>query len=212
MHDAVPHVVNRLATLAGASACAAILLSGCTSAPPRPMESVVRAETAMPLADQPFTIDGRLSAKRGNDGVAANVAWNHEPGRDRIDFASPFGQVYARIDGTANLIVVEQPGGATGAYPDWNAMTTALLGAPLPMDDLAFWIRGGARAGVSATVERDALGRALVLRQQAWEIVYSYPDDAPSARPSRLKLSYPDVRPIEVRIVVDRWDAPPPVR
>ena len=60
-------------------------------------------------------------------------------------------------------------------------MTVALLGAPVPVDDLAFWIRGAAREGGAASVERDALGRVLVLRQQAWEIVYSYPDDAPGS-------------------------------
>jgi outer membrane lipoprotein LolB len=181
--------------------CAVLLLSACTTAPLR------QAVPAVPTADQPFAIDGRLSAKRGSDGAAANFAWNHDNGRDRIDFASPFGQVYARIDGSKDRIVVERPGGATEAYPDWRSMTVALLGAPVPMDDLAFWIRGAARAGTAATVERDAQGRALVLRQQAWEIVYAYADDAPSARPSRLVLKYPDVEPVEVRIVVDRWSA-----
>ena len=166
-------------------------------------------EIAAPAADQPFTIDGRLSAKRGNDGAAANFAWSHEDGRDRIDLASPFGQVYARIVGGNDRVQVQRPGGATETYPDWKAMTAALLGAPVPMDDLAFWIRGVSRAGAPATAERDAQGRTLVLREQAWEIVYSYPDDSPSARPSRLVLKYPDVEPVEVRIVADRWNAAP---
>ena len=187
-----------------AFACATLVLGACTTAPMR------QAEPVVPTADQPFAVDGRLSAKRGSDGAAANFAWSHEVGRDRIDFASPFGQVYARIDGSKDRVVVERPGGATDAYADWKSMTVALLGAPVPMDDLAFWIRGAARAGVPASVERDTQGRALVLRQQAWEILYSYADDAPSARPSRLVLKYPDVEPVEVRIVVDRWgDAQP---
>jgi outer membrane biogenesis lipoprotein LolB len=89
-------------------------------------------------------------------------------------------------------------------------MSVALLGAPVPMDDLAYWIRAAARAGTRSSVERDAQGRVLVLRQAAWEIVYSYADDAPSARPSRLVLKYPDVEPVEVRVVVDRWSAAAP--
>jgi outer membrane lipoprotein LolB len=185
-------------------ACATLFLSACMTAPMR------EAETVVPTLDQPFAIDGRLSAKRGSDGAAANFAWNHEAARNRIDFASAFGQVYARIDGNDDRILVERPGGAAESYPDWRSMTIALLGAPVPIDDLAFWIRGAARAGTAASVERDAQGRALVLRQQAWEIVYAYTDDAPSARPSRLVLKYPDVEPVEVRIVVDRWgDAQP---
>jgi len=205
-----PGNANRLAVthpsgIAGiALACAMLVLAACTTAPMRP------AETAVPTMDQPFAIDGRLSARRGPDGAAANFAWTHEDGRDRIDLASPFGQVYARIDGSKGRILVERPGGATDAYPDWNAMTVALLGAPVPMDDLAFWIRGAAPAGAVASVERDAQGRALVLRQLAWEIVYVYPDDAPGAMPSRVVLKRPDVEPVEVRIVVDRWGAAGP--
>ena len=182
-----------------AIAASALFLSACTTVAPR------TAETAVAGTDQPFAIDGRLSAKRGSDGATANFAWNHEPGRDRIDLASPFGQVLARVDGATTLVVVERPGGATETYPDWNTMTIALLGAPVPVDDLAFWIRGAAREGGAASVERDAIGRVLVLRQQAWEIVYSYPDDAPDAMPSRVVLKRPDAEPVEVRVVVDRW-------
>jgi outer membrane lipoprotein LolB len=182
-------------------ACATLFLSACTIAPLR------QAETAVPTADQPFAIDGRLSAKRGSDGAAANFAWNHDGGRDRIDFASPFGQVYARVDGNNDRIVVERPGGATESYPNWHSMTVALLGAPVPMDDLAFWIRGAARADASASVERDALGRVLVLRQREWEIVYTYPDNASAALPSRVFLKQQGVETVEVRIVVDRWGA-----
>jgi outer membrane lipoprotein LolB len=182
-----------------ALAASALFLSACTTVPPR------AADTAVASADLPFAIDGRLSAKRGSDGASANFAWNHQPGRDRVDLASPFGQVLARVDGSRERVVVERPGGAIETYPDWSSMTVAFLGAPIPVDDLAFWIRGAAREGNSASVERDALGRVLVLRQQTWEIVYSYPDDTPAAMPSRVVLKRPDAEPVEVRVVVDRW-------
>jgi outer membrane lipoprotein LolB len=189
--------------------CLAFILSfvitACTTAP------LLRDDGAtLDAADRPFQVSGRLSAKRGTAGAAANFEWDHAGNRDRIDLASPFGQVYARIDGTPERIVVERPGGATEAYSDWSAMTIALLGAPVPMNDLAFWVRGAARAGTRASVERDAQGRVLVLRQQAWEVVYTYADDAPSARPVRVVLKYPDVEPVEVRVVVDRWNATNP--
>jgi outer membrane lipoprotein LolB len=189
-----------------AIAVSALLLSACTTVAPR------TTETAVAGADRPFAIDGRLSAKRGSDGASANFAWNHEPGRDRIDLVSPFGQILARVDGDANRVVLERPGGSTESYADWSAMAIALLGAPVPVDDLAFWIRGAAREGGVASVERDAIGRVQVLRQEAWEIVYSYPDDAAAAMPSRLVLRRPDVEPVEVRVVVDRWGEVPASR
>jgi outer membrane lipoprotein LolB len=183
-----------------------LALTACTSAP------AVRGDAGVDTSDQAFSIGGRLSAKRGTNGATANFDWDHAATRDRIDLASPLGQVYARIDGAGDHVDVLRPGGTTESYPDWRSMTTSLLGAPVPMDDLAFWIRGAARDGVPASVERDAQGRALVLRQQAWEIVYAYPDDAKSARPSRVVMTYPDTEPVEVRIAVDRWDAPRAIR
>jgi len=186
-----------------ALACAAVVLSACATVP----QPAQPAQLALSTADEPFALDGRLSARRGPEGAAANFAWTHEDARDRIDFSSPFGQVYARIDGGKDRVVVERPGGATETYADWNSMTLALLGAPVPVDQLAFWIRGAAREGAAATVERDAQGRVLVLRQQAWEIVYGYPDSASSTRPSRVTLRRQDAEPVEVRVVVDRWSA-----
>jgi len=52
-------------------------------------------------------------------------------------------------------------------------------------------------------VERDAQGRIAGLRQDGWDIVYGYADDA-ARNPFRVSLSYPGAEPIEVRIVVDR--------
>jgi outer membrane lipoprotein LolB len=200
MSGKAPGAIVRMA-LPFAAFVLSFVITACTTGP------VVRDDTATLTSDQPFHIGGRLSAKRGATAATANFEWDHAGNRDRIDLASPFGQVYARIDGAPERIVVERPGGATETYSDWSAMTVALLGAPVPMDDLAYWVRGAARAGTRASVERDAQGRVLVLRQQAWEIVYAYPDDAPSARPVRLVLKYPDVEPVEVRMVVDRWNA-----
>jgi outer membrane biogenesis lipoprotein LolB len=40
-----------------------------------------------------------------------------------------------------------------------------------------------------------------VLRQDGWEIVYTYADDT-ATLPRRLTLAYPGV---DMRVVVDRW-------
>jgi outer membrane lipoprotein LolB len=182
-------------------ALAALALAACAtlSPPPESARAVASAET-------PFAIAGRLSARRGSDGIAANFVWTHDGALDRIDLASPFGQVVARLEGNATGVRVERPGGESGEYPDWSALTSAQFGVIIPVDGLSRWIRGEARPGAAFSLERDAQGRVLVLRQQAWEIVYAYPDDSAQAHPLRVTLRYPDAPPIEVRIVVDRWD------
>ena len=80
----------------------------------------------------------------------------------------------------------------------WSGLTERALGAPLPVAGLAAWIVGAPRANAPHSIEPDASGRAVVLRQDGWEIVYAY-SDGDAKLPARLQLSQSD---LEVRIVV----------
>jgi outer membrane lipoprotein LolB len=184
------------ALAAGCAAIAALAGAGCATVGPAPA-------TRLAKPDPVFDVAGRLSARHGSDGVAANFTWVHAPAGDRLDVATPLGQIVARLAGDANGVRVERPGEAPVAYADWNALTRAVFGVAIPVQGLAAWIQG-APAGGDAAIEADAVGRPLVLREQGWEIVYAYADDA-AARPVRLVMRYPDSEPVEVRIVVDRW-------
>jgi outer membrane lipoprotein LolB len=160
-------------------------------------------------AEPAFDAAGRLSARRGSDGIAVHFNWRHAPSSDDFDVATPLGQTVARMRRDTNSVRVERPNEAAVAYRDWSALTQAVLGVAIPVDGLASWIQGASDPSGAADVERDAAGRPLVLRQHGWEIVYAYAGDDGPSRPSRLVMRYPDSEPIEVRIVVDRW-APAP--
>lgn len=149
-------------------------------------------------ADVPFELSGRLSARQGETGVAAGFRWYHAPGTDELVLSTPFGQALARLSGNADGVVLErQDGGATRAG-DWESLTREALGVPVPVRGLAWWVRGTPHPASAHVVERDTGGRATVLRQDGWEIVYGYRDEG--AQPSRLVLVYPG---IEVRLAVD---------
>ena len=66
----------------------------------------------------------------------------------------------------------------------FDALTAQAFGVPLPVAGLTYWIRGQPREGTASAIERDAAGRANVLRQDGWEIVYSYADDAATLPPA----------------------------
>ncbi len=187
------------------AALAVVVAAGCaTVPPPSPVPMTVEAAAA-------FDASGRLSARRGSEGVAANFTWAHAPDSDRFDVATPLGQVIARLSGDPAGVSVERPGQLPVAYADWRALTRDVLGVAIPVDGLASWIQAQPVAGTAFDLERDAAGRPLVLRQQGWEIVYAYanPD---ATNPMRLVMRYPDSEPIEVRIVVDRWQLAATVR
>jgi outer membrane lipoprotein LolB len=197
--------VIRLRALGGALAIVVVLAAGCATVAP----SAVRSTNETAAA---FEASGRLSAKRGSEGVAAHFTWSHAPSSDRFDVSTPMGQIVARLSGDPSGVRIERPGEAPVAYPDWGALTREVFGVAIPVDGLASWIQAQPVAGPAFDLERDAAGRPLVLRQQGWEIVYAYADAASSANPSRLVMRYPDTEPIEVRIAVDRWQLANTVR
>jgi outer membrane lipoprotein LolB len=198
--------VTRVRALDGALACAVLaFVAGCATVP----STTVRPTTETAAA---FEASGRLSARRGSEGVAANFTWSHAATADRFDVSTPLGQIVARLSGDPSGVRVERPGEAPVAYADWGALTRDVFGVAIPVDGLASWIQAQPIAGSAFDLERDAAGRPLVLRQQAWEIVYAYADATSEANPNRLVMRYPGSEPIEVRIVVDRWQLASSVR
>jgi outer membrane lipoprotein LolB len=176
----------------------ALAVGGCASLPPP-----TGHEAAITAPDAPFAIGGRISARRGDAGVAGSFSWRHEPGHDAIELSTPLGQTLAKLDGGRAGVSAQLQDGTTQRAPNWPALTQRAFGVTIPIDGLAYWIRALARPGASFTVERDAAGRVAQLRQDGWDIGYAYDDDR-AQQPFRVTLSYPGADPIEVRAVVDR--------
>jgi len=155
-------------------------------------------------ADKPFVMDGRLSARRSDDAIAAHFTWLHDPPQDELRIMTPLGQEVAELRGDTRVgrVTMRTSDGRSGEAPDWSSMTEQALGYRLPVDELAAWVAGAPYGTDSHTVEYDSAGRPLVLRQQGWEVIYAYPDERAS-RPSGVRVIYPD---LEVRIVIDSWE------
>jgi len=188
------------ASAALAGFLAAGFIAGCASLPPALPGSPAEA---LPAADAPFAIAGRISARRGDAGVAGAFTWTHDPAHDAIDLASPLGQTIAQLEGNAQEVTVRMADGRVESAPDWARLTGRAFGVTIPVEGLSAWVRGSPHAGTPFSIERDAGGRVALLRQDGWEIVYGYADDA-TVRPFRLSLGYPGNPPIDMRLVIDR--------
>lgn len=155
------------------------------------------------FVDAPFSAQGRMSARHGNDAVAVHFDWTHRPPRDDLVVTTPLGQRVAELSGDASVprTEVRKADGTSAEAPDWTTLTERALGFPLPLLGLAAWARAEPRAGAPYTVETDAEGRVALLRQDGWEVVYDYAG-ATARMPQRLRVSYPE---FELRVVIDRW-------
>lgn len=176
---------------------AVLALAACAALPPA-------APIAVP-ADEPFAIDGRLSARRGGNAIAVGFAWTHATPRDRLVVHTPLGQALAELTSDASVprAEVRTADGRHEAARDFAALTERAVGFALPVDALVGWVRGAPRPGAPHSVETDASGRPEVLRQDGCVVVYAYAD-ASARRPSRLDIACHE---LELRIVIDRWGA-----
>jgi outer membrane lipoprotein LolB len=182
-----------------AGAAMTTLLAACASLPP-----ATPASGTAGVGDTPFSIGGRISARRADAGIAGAFTWIHDASHDAIDLSSPLGQTLAKLEGGPDGVLVRLPDGRMQTAASWQELTERAFGVTIPVDGLASWIRGVPRTAAPFTVERDSAGRVSLLRQQGWDVVYAYADDA-ALRPFRASLRYPGVEPVEVRVVVDRW-------
>jgi len=139
-------------------------LAGCASLP------------APPPAERVY--EGRFAASARIDGKAESTAGRFvlRLGRDgamTLDLASPLGNTLARLelgpDG-ARLRAPQADGTLTEARgADGAALTTQLLGYPLPVEGLADWIDARPVPQRPAVVE-DAGGRIAQIEQDGWTI------------------------------------------
>jgi outer membrane lipoprotein LolB len=192
-----PRNARRIAGIA-AGVAVAMLLGACAEVPRMPA-----ADLAFAPADEPFAVDGRLSARQGANAITANFSWKHLPPKDELSVATPLGQAVAELEGdtVTGRVEVRTADGRRDEAPDWTTLTERALGYRLPVTALAAWIRAVPVPDAPYTVEADAEGRVKLLRQTGWEIVYDYAD-ASARRPMRYRITYPD---LEIRMVIDSW-------
>lgn len=173
-------------------------LAGCASTPLPPGGIVV----APPASS--WTLQGRIGIQGGEQPLSGHIHWKHGPAADEVLMTSPLGQGVARIVRDARGVALEVPGQAVRHAPDADSLTREVLGYPLPVAGLAWWMQARPDPARAYEATHDASGRLARLRQDGWVIDYpQYTSDAP-ARPRKLVVTREG---LEIRLVADRWEA-----
>lgn len=173
-----------------AAAAAALLFAGCATVP----------DTRAPA----FDVLGRMLASRDGQAFSAHFRWRRDGVDSEIWLMSPTGTTLAYIKA--------DPAGATLTAADGQeyrafsveGLTRDVLGWPLPLAPLQFWIRAEPVPGsVPDAQARDPRGRLLQLEQAGWRIRYAYSEAAEGGPlPQRLDLEQGGQR---LRMVIDDW-------
>lgn len=166
---------------------AAALLAACAEFAPR-------FDNSLPLGPplERFAAEGRISLRQGERSDHLRFRWDHTPQSDVVLLMSPLGQGLAELTrdaAGARLLQAEQ---ATIIADTLPQLAQRVVGAPLPLEALADWLRG-ARPDLSGEAD-------------GWRVVIS---DTSTFRQSRLlRILEARREDAELKLIVDDWDVP----
>lgn len=157
-----------------------------------------------------FRVDGRLGVRHDGGAFSATFVWTQWRDRYEIEFWGPLGSGRTRLAGDADSLTIDDARGRRIAGGDAEALMRAELGWYVPMEALAWWIRGAPSPSFDWTEERrDAGGRLSAFSQLAWRVrIDRWTRTGAGPAPARLRAERGGDR-ITVICKAWRFGAPP---
>lgn len=207
--------MSRVVRVAG-PALAVVLLAGCVSSPVREAPVAVdqewaqakqRERQAQLQAIVDWSMQGRLALSVGTRGGSGRLDWRQRGPTFEVSLAAPVTRQSWRLAGEPGRATLDGLEGGARSGPDAGALLQEATGWPIPVDAMAWWVRGLASPGGEIEFGTDGRPRRLVA--EGWVVDYqewlpangAWPD-----MPRRLQAVRGDAR---VRLVVDGWEASP---
>lgn len=154
-----------------------------------------------------FSFSGRIALRESERSLSGGIRWQHVAARDEILLTSPLGQGVAQIVRDADGASLRTADDNLYRAHDVEHLAWEITGWHLPVDGLAYWVRGLASPAIAASETRDAQGRLARLTQDEWQVEFAAYFDAPEERlPRRIVLTRPE---FELKLVIDAWDRAP---
>ena len=182
------------------------LLAGCVPAPVRgPGDGAAlaaqAAHEAALRAETHWRFEGRLAVRAGGEGGSGRVDWRQQGDGFRIRLSAPVTGQGWELAGGPGLARLDGLDGGPLQGDDPQELLAAATGWEIPLQSLAWWVRG-ARAPGPAELEFGADGRLARLSQQGWTVEYR---EWAGERPRRVFARRGEA---SVRLVVDAWGQP----
>jgi outer membrane lipoprotein LolB len=153
------------------------LLPGCAVTPPSGVEQSER----QPLYDQRaarlvqlehWALAGRLAVSDDEDGGSGSLSWRQQSGGSRMDFHGALGRGAWRLLSDEAGAELEFADGRRYRADSVDALVQGQIGWRVPVDKLAWWVRGLAAPGVFSARLLDEEGRLSRLDQDGWSIEF----------------------------------------
>lgn len=151
----------------------------------------------------PFVMNGRIAVRHNGERTSANVRWTHTIKDDEILLFAPLGQTVARIYQNADGVVLDASGKHYTAH-NTEALTQQVLGWPLPLNGLRYWVLALPAPDSEFALERNEHGQISQLQQTGWTIQYArYASTDKESFPLRMTLQRAE---LHIQLLVDEWE------
>ena len=191
------------------SALGIALLPACAVAPPSHSDQAQR----QPLYDQraarlsqveDWSLEGRLAVSDDADGGSGSLRWRQQPDGSRMDFHGALGRGAWRLRSNSDGAELEFADGRRYRADNIDALVRGQVGWPVPVEKLAWWVRGLAAPGPYVERLLDEEGRLSRLDQDGWSIEFGRYDvvDGESL-PLRMTARQLDRT---VKLAIRKWD------
>jgi len=120
-----------------------------------------------------WALEGRLAVNNGKDGGSGNFNWRELGNETTMSFHGAFGRGAWRLEAEPGKAILQLADGEVYRASSSHALVEQALGWEVPVDALAWWVRGLAAPGAWTSHEFDEDGKFLALNQFGWDIEFA---------------------------------------
>jgi outer membrane lipoprotein LolB len=181
-----------------------VWLAACTTLPEGPLNERNYQKA--------ISVGGRLSVRYQQDGkpqsLQGKFRWQQHGEQTDITLYSPLGQTIATIAITPGLAVMVQSDGEKKQAPNVSALTQEVLGWPMPVDGLRYWLQGFVQ-NVDGKLQTASPVGTHSFQSDGWRVRYvSWQRNTSIEYPKRFDMerTTAEAGDIVLRLVIDEWN------
>lgn len=167
------------------------------------MDVAFQQRVAEVSAFEQWGFSGRLSLDDGEEGGSGTLRWSAEGAITQLDFRGAMGRGAWQLHIAPQAATLMEADGSMQTAPDVGTLLRDRIGWHIPVDALAWWVRGLEAPGAPVVRELGAGGRLVMLEQFGWVIEFGrYQSANGLLLPARLEARRGDYR---IKLAVGRW-------
>ena len=186
---------------------AALLLNACTAVTVReagaPGGEAYQQRAKQIVAFEEWGLVGKFSLDDGEDGGSGRLSWDVQPAGSDLGFRGVLGRGAWQLQVREHNATLKEADGTVQTAADVNELIHNRIGWSVPIEALAWWVRGLKAPGEIGHEQFDADGRLLNLQQHGWTVEFKrYRSIGEIVLPVRLEAQRDSYR---VKLAVGRW-------